>query len=142
MLIVLLLGVTTDYCVFFLAGMRSRLAEGASRLQAVRDSTARSAPIVLARDAVAVAAPRASRAITTAGVALAASFGLLALIPLEQFRQLAIIMGVGVMLDSIVVRSFLVPALVALTGRFGMWPGHQRVRAAARRPAELSDASR
>ena len=95
-----------------------------------------------AQDAVAVAAPRASRAITTAGVALAASFGLLALIPLEQFRQLAIIMAVGVMLDSIIVRSFLVPALVALTGRFGMWPGHQRVRAAARRPAELSDASR
>jgi putative drug exporter of the RND superfamily len=94
------------------------------------------------RDAVAVAAPRASRAITTAGVALAASFGLLALIPLEQFRQLAIIMAVGVMLDSIVVRSFLVPALVALTGRFGMWPGHQRVRTTARRPAELSDASR
>jgi putative drug exporter of the RND superfamily len=95
-----------------------------------------------ARDAVAVAAPRASRAITTAGVALAASFGLLALIPLEQFRQLAIIMAVGVMLDSIIVRSFLVPALVALTGRFGMWPGHQRVRVADRRPAELSDASR
>ena len=95
-----------------------------------------------AQDAVAVAAPRASRAITTAGVALAASFGLLALIPLEQFRQLAIIMAVGVMLDSVVVRSFLVPALVALTGRFGMWPGHQRVRVAARRPPELSDASR
>jgi RND superfamily putative drug exporter len=94
------------------------------------------------QDAVAVAAPRASRAITTAGVALAASFGLLALIPLEQFRQLAIIMAVGVMLDSVVVRSFLVPALVALTGRFGMWPGHQRVRVAARRPPELSDASR
>jgi uncharacterized membrane protein YdfJ with MMPL/SSD domain len=51
-------------------------------------------------------------------------------------------MAVGVMLDSVVVRSFLVPALVALTGRFGMWPGHQRVRVAARRPPELSDASR
>jgi putative drug exporter of the RND superfamily len=95
-----------------------------------------------ARDAVAVAAPRASGAITTAGVALAASFGLLAVIPLEQFRQLAIIMAVGVMLDSIIVRSFLVPALVALTGRLGMWPGHQRVRVAARRPPELPDASR
>ena len=47
-LVVLLLGVTTDYCVFFLSGMRNRLAEGADRLQAVRDSTAESAPIVLA----------------------------------------------------------------------------------------------
>ncbi|HXO23065.1 MAG TPA: MMPL family transporter [Streptosporangiaceae bacterium] len=73
-------------------------------------------------DAVAVAAPGASRAITTAGVALAASFAMLAVIPLEQFRQLAITMAVGVLLDAIAVRSLLVPALVALFGRLGMWP--------------------
>ncbi len=89
---------------------------------------ARSLP---ARDAVAVAAPRASGAITTAGIALAASFGLLALIPLEQFRQMAIMMAVGVMLDTVVVRSLLVPSLVALTGRAGMWPAHQRLTEAA-----------
>jgi putative drug exporter of the RND superfamily len=77
-------------------------------------------------DAVAVAAPGASRAITTAGVALAASFAMLAVIPLEQFRQLAITMAVGVILDAIAVRSLLVPALVALFGRLGMWPGNRR----------------
>jgi putative drug exporter of the RND superfamily len=77
-------------------------------------------------DAVAVAAPGASRAITTAGVALAASFAMLAVIPLEQFRQLAITMAVGVILDAIAVRSLLVPALVALFGRLGMWPGYRR----------------
>jgi putative drug exporter of the RND superfamily len=90
---------------------------------------ARSLP---ARDAVAVAAPRASSAITTAGIALAASFGLLAVIPLEQFRQLAIMMALGVMLDTVVVRSLLVPSLVALTGRVGMWPARQRVTEATR----------
>jgi RND superfamily putative drug exporter len=93
-----------------------------------------------ARDAVAVAAPRASRAITTAGIALAASFGLLALIPLEQFRQLAIFMAVGVVLDTVVVRSLLVPSLVALTGRAGMWPRHQRTADPAPPAAELTDA--
>ena len=77
-------------------------------------------------DAVAIAAPGASRAITTAGVALAASFAMLAVIPLEQFRQLAITMAVGVILDAIAVRSVLVPALVALFGRLGMWPGNRR----------------
>jgi len=77
-------------------------------------------------DAIAVAAPGASRAITTAGVALAASFAMLAVIPLEQFRQLAITMAVGVILDAIAVRSLLVPALVALFGRLGMWPGYRR----------------
>src|SRR5690348_6022020 len=78
------------------------------------------------RDAVAVAAPQASRAITTAGVGLAASFGMLAVIPLEQFRQIAIAMALGVVLDAIAVRSLLVPALVALFGRLGMWPGNRR----------------
>ena len=84
-------------------------------------------------DAVAIAAPEASRAITTAGVALAASFAMLAVIPLEQFRQIAIAMALGVVLDAIAVRSLLVPALVALFGRLGMWPGNRRVRPA---PAE------
>jgi putative drug exporter of the RND superfamily len=77
-------------------------------------------------DAVAFAAPQASRAITTAGVALAASFAMLAVIPLEQFRQIAIAMAAGVILDAVAVRSLLVPALVALFGRLGMWPGNRR----------------
>ena len=76
-------------------------------------------------NAVAVAAPQASRAITTAGVALAASFAMLAVIPLEQFRQIALAMALGVVLDAIAVRSLLVPALVALFGRLGMWPGNR-----------------
>jgi putative drug exporter of the RND superfamily len=79
-------------------------------------------------DAVAIATPQASRAITTAGVALAASFAMLAVIPLEQFRQIAIAMALGVVLDAIIVRSLLVPALVALFGRAGMWPGNRRAR--------------
>jgi RND superfamily putative drug exporter len=92
-------------------------------------------------DAVAIAAPAASRAITTAGVALAASFAMLAVIPLEQFRQLAITMAVGVILDAIAVRSLLVPALVALFGRLGMWPGNEQrwwLSGGARRPGPLS----
>ena len=90
-------------------------------------------------DAVAVAAPEASRAITTAGVALAASFAMLALIPLEQFRQIAIAMALGVVLDAIAVRSLLVPALVALFGRLGMWPGNRRARPT---PAETAAPTR
>ena len=91
-------------------------------------------------DAVAVAAPQASRAITTAGVALAASFAMLAVIPLEQFRQLAITMAVGVIIDAIAVRSLLVPALVALFGRLGMWPGARQVTAEAEPRPEAASA--
>jgi putative drug exporter of the RND superfamily len=60
---------------------------------------------------------------------------MLAVIPLEQFREIAIAMALGVVLDAIAVRSLLVPALVALFGRLGMWPGHRRVPAAAGHPA-------
>jgi uncharacterized membrane protein YdfJ with MMPL/SSD domain len=56
---------------------------------------------------------------------------MLAVIPLEQFREIAIAMAVGVIIDAVAVRSLLVPALVALFGRLGMWPGHRRVPKAA-----------
>jgi RND superfamily putative drug exporter len=79
------------------------------------------------RDAVAVAVPRASRTISTAGLALAAGFGLLALVPLAQFREIAVAMVLGIVIDTFVVRSLLVPALVVLFGRVGMWPGGRRV---------------
>jgi len=93
------------------------------------------------REAVAVAAPRASRAITTAGLALAAGFGLLALVPLAQFREIALAMALGILLDTFVVRSLLVPALVVLFGRVGSWPG-RTVRPAPRVPRQGSAAAK
>jgi RND superfamily putative drug exporter len=89
--------------------------------------------------------PRASRAITTAGVALAASFAMLAVIPLEQFRQIALLMGIGVILDAVVVRSVLVPALVVLFGRVGTWPAprwRQRLPGADRADIVLKSRAR
>jgi RND superfamily putative drug exporter len=68
------------------------------------------------REAVAVAAPRAARTITIAGVVLACSFGLLALVPLVQFREFAFLMAAGILIDALFVRSLLVPSLIALLG--------------------------
>ena len=79
------------------------------------------------QDAVAVAAPRASRAITTAGVALAASFGLLALIPLEQFRQLALVMAVGVAWSPPSPSGPCWSRPWSRCSGAGMWPGNRRV---------------
>jgi putative drug exporter of the RND superfamily len=75
------------------------------------------------RKAVAIAVPRASPAITTAALALAAGFALLALVPLEQFRELALAMVIGIVIDTFIVRSMLVPSLIVLFGRLGRWPG-------------------
>jgi putative drug exporter of the RND superfamily len=87
------------------------------------------------RDAIAVAVPRASKAISIAGVALALSFAALAIVPLDGFREFAFMMGVGVLLETFLVRSLLIPALISVFGRTSTWPG------GIRRPAEPEQAA-
>jgi RND superfamily putative drug exporter len=84
-------------------------------------------------EAVAVAAPRAARAIRSAGLTLAGSFALLAIVPVLAFREFAIAMVLGVLLETFVVRSLLVPGLVALVGYRSGWPGRRLRRGAERR---------
>jgi RND superfamily putative drug exporter len=78
--------------------------------------------------AIASVMPGAIRAMVTAGLALAASFGLLAVVALVPFRQLAFVMAVGIMLDVLVVRALLMPALLTVVGRVSAWPS-KRLRA-------------
>jgi RND superfamily putative drug exporter len=75
------------------------------------------------REAIAVAIPRASKAISVAGIALALSFAVLAIVPLDAFRELAFMMSVGVLLETFLVRTLLIPALVSVFGRTSTWPG-------------------
>lgn len=61
--------------------------------------------------------------ITSAGVVLAATFAALGVIPLAFLAQIAFIVAFGVLLDTLVVRSLLVPALVRDIGAPAWWPG-------------------
>lgn len=74
------------------------------------------------REAVITAFPETSSAITTAGITLAVSFGMLATIPLSPFRELGFAMAVGILLDAFVVRTLLVPCLLTLLGSRARWP--------------------
>jgi RND superfamily putative drug exporter len=60
--------------------------------------------------------------ITSAGVVLAATFAVLGLIPLVPLAQLGFAVAFGVLLDTIIVRSILVPALVHEIGPKIWWP--------------------
>ncbi|NUU16130.1 MMPL family transporter [Cellulomonas humilata] len=60
--------------------------------------------------------------ITSAGVVLATTFAALGVIPLLFLAQIAFIVAFGVLLDTLVVRSLLVPALVHDLGRRTWWP--------------------
>jgi RND superfamily putative drug exporter len=99
------------------------------------------------REAVAVATPQAAGAITIAGVTLAASFALLALVPIRAFREFALLMVIGVLIDTLLVRSLLIPGLISLVGERSWWPGRRvtpprraTILAAVGRRAEISRA--
>lgn len=61
--------------------------------------------------------------ITSAGVLLAAVFAVLGVLPLITLTQIGIIVCVGVLLDTLLVRTVLVPALAFLLGDRFWWPG-------------------
>jgi RND superfamily putative drug exporter len=87
------------------------------------------------RDAVAVAAPSAARTIRAAGITLAASFAVIAVIPVRSFREVAFAMVVGLLLETFLVRSLLVPALIAFFGHTSGWPGGRLREGAAEQRA-------
>ncbi|MCN0178678.1 MMPL family transporter, partial [Salinispora arenicola] len=61
--------------------------------------------------------------ITSAGVLLAAVFAVLGVLPLILLTQIGVIVCIGVLLDTLLVRTVLVPALVFLLGDRFWWPG-------------------
>jgi putative drug exporter of the RND superfamily len=69
------------------------------------------------RPAIRSAGLGAGRTITVAGVILALSFAAIALIPIQGFREIAFALCVGLLLDTLLARTLLVPALVAIFGR-------------------------
>ncbi|RCK68619.1 hypothetical protein DT076_15450 [Desertihabitans brevis] len=105
--IVLLIALGADYIVFSVGGIWRE---------------ARRRPLA---EALRVAVPRSSAAITTAGGILAGTFVLVAIIPLSTFRQIAVAMAVGLLLDTFVIRPVLTPAVLTLLGRAAGWPSRR-----------------
>ena len=60
--------------------------------------------------------------ITSAGIVLAATFAVLGVLPLVFLAEIGFAVAFGVLLDTIVVRSLLVPSLVRLIGPKIWWP--------------------
>ena len=61
--------------------------------------------------------------ITSAGILLAAVFAVLGVLPLITLTQIGIIVCIGVLLDTLLVRTLIVPALAFITGEKFWWPG-------------------
>ncbi|MER5627086.1 MMPL family transporter [Streptosporangium sp. NPDC002544] len=80
--------------------------------------------------------------ITSAGVVLAATFAALVVIPLAFLVQTAFIVAFGVLLDTLVVRSLLVPALVRDLDTRAWWPSRLGRAGVGQASRELTGASR
>lgn len=108
---VFLVALGVDYSIFLMSRVRERVLVEGPRLGVVRglDET--------------------SGVITSAGMVLAATFAALALVPIVLMVQLAFIVAFGILLDTFVVRTLLVPALSVDLGRWMWWPNRKAMRA-------------
>jgi putative drug exporter of the RND superfamily len=101
---VFLVALGIDYNIFLMTRVREESA---------RDSTSAGALRGLAAT---------GGVITSAGLVLAGTFGMLATLPLVEFTEIGFAVALGVLLDTIVVRSVLVTALTLDIGRHIWWP--------------------
>ncbi|MFF2350612.1 MMPL family transporter [Kitasatospora sp. NPDC058115] len=112
---VFLVALGVDYNIFLMTRVREEALRSGTREGVLRGLTA------------------TGGVITSAGVVLAATFAALGVIPLAFLAQIAFIVAFGVLLDTLLVRSLLVPALVRDLGDRVWWPA--RTGRAAAGPA-------
>ena len=74
------------------------------------------------RDAVRIASGHTGAVITSAGLILAGTFGSMATAPLTILFQVGVAVAIGVLIDTFLVRSILVPAITTLAGDWAWWP--------------------
>ena len=101
---VFLVALGIDYTIFLMARTRE---------EAERHGT---------RRGVILALVTTGGVITSAGVVLAGTFSSLAVLPLVILTELGVVVAFGVLLDTMLVRSVLVPALVHDLGDRVWWP--------------------
>jgi RND superfamily putative drug exporter len=104
---VLLVALGSDYNIFLM----SRVREESS----TRDL----------RSGIRIASARTGTVITSAGLILAGTFGALVTSPLQLLFQAGLAVALGVLVDTFIVRSVLVPAITALIGEWAWWPFHR-----------------
>lgn len=115
LLFVMLIALGSDYNIFIVGRIREELDAGHS----VREATTR-------------ALVSTGPTITAAGFVLAGTFAALLITPLPSVRQIGFGVAVGVLIDTFIVRSLLVPAATVLLGRYAFWPSTGLARTGTR----------
>ncbi|HYO42640.1 MAG TPA: YhgE/Pip family protein [Candidatus Limnocylindrales bacterium] len=88
-------------------------------------------------DAVRIASGHTGAVITSAGLILAGTFGSMATAPLTILFQVGVAVSIGVLIDTFLVRSILVPAITTIAGDWAWWPSRFRSGGAAPVPVAV-----
>jgi RND superfamily putative drug exporter len=80
--------------------------------------------------------------ITSAGIIMAGTFAAMTSSVVVGLRQLGVAVSVGVLLDTFIIRTALVPAIAVLLDRWNWWPGAQSRRGDTRLPDGQPSAGR
>ncbi len=105
-LFVVLFGLSMDYHVFVVSSIKEAARTGVDIRQAVSTGISRSAGIV-----------------TSAAIVMVAVFGIFATLSLVEFKQLGLGLALAILLDALLIRGVVLPALMTLLGRANWWPG-------------------
>ena len=73
-------------------------------------------------EATRIAVSQTGGVITSAGIILAGTFSALMVLPLTDLFQLGFAVAIGVIIDTFITRTLLVPAIVKLLGQKNWWP--------------------
>jgi uncharacterized membrane protein YdfJ with MMPL/SSD domain len=101
---VFLVALGADYNIFVIA----RIKEETERLGFI--------------DGVAEAVGRTGGVVTSAGIILASTFAVLTTLPLRDVFQLGMAVMLGVLIDTFVVRTLLVPSMASILKNYSWWP--------------------
>lgn len=90
--------------------------------------------------AVASAMSATGTTVSAAGAILAGTFGMLAVTTSGQIRQIGTGLALGILIDTFLVRTVMLPSIVVMLGRLNWWPGRvpQGGRAAEAAPIQLT----
>lgn len=75
------------------------------------------------KQAIATSVAETGSVISSAGLILAGTFSVLAVMPLQVLVHFGAITAIGILLDTFIVRPLLVPAITTVLGRYAFWPG-------------------
>ena len=73
-------------------------------------------------EGIAVAVGKTGGVVTSAGIILASTFAVLTTLPLRDVFQLGMAVMLGVLIDTFVVRTLLVPSMAAILKNYSWWP--------------------